>query len=71
MIDATGKSSVTYPLVVVEVCVIRCRALPDTGAGSSYASAALLDRLGKQLVRKEFRNIENAHVNNRPRNRNP
>ena len=58
MIDATGKSSVTYPLVVVEVCGIRCRALPDTGAGSSYASEALLDRIGKQLVRKEFRNIE-------------
>ena len=58
MLDATGKSSVTYPLVVVEVCGIRCRALPDTGAGSSYASAALLGRKGKQLVRKEFRNIE-------------
>ena len=43
MLDATGKSSVTYPLVVVEVCDIRCRALLDTGAGSSYASAALLD----------------------------
>ena len=47
MLVATGKSSVTYPLVVVEVCGIRCRALLDTGAGSSCASAALLDRIGK------------------------
>ena len=37
MLVATGKSSVTYPLVVVEVCGIRCRALLDTGAGSSCA----------------------------------
>ena len=35
MLVATGKSSVTYPVVVVEVCGIRCRALLDTGAGNS------------------------------------
>ena len=58
MLVATGKSSVTYPVVVVEVCGIRCRALLDTGAGNSYASAALLGRIGKQPVRKEFRRIE-------------
>ena len=54
MLVATGKSSVTYPVVVVEVCGIRCRALLDTGVGNSYASAALLGRIGKQPVRKEF-----------------
>ena len=58
MLVATGKSSITYPLVVVEVCGIRCRVLLDTGAGSSYASAALLDRIGKQPVWRKFRNIE-------------
>jgi len=58
MLVATGRSSVTYPMVVVDVGGIRCRALLDTGAGSSYASAALLDRLGKRPVRKEFRRIE-------------
>ena len=45
-------------MVVVDVGGIRCRALLDTGAGSSYAYAALLDRLGKRPVRKEFRRIE-------------
>ena len=58
MLVATGKGSVTYPVVVVDVGGIQCRALLDTGAGSSYASAALLDRLGKRPVRKEFRRIE-------------
>ena len=58
MLVATGRSSVTYPVVVVEVCGIRCRALLDTGVGNSYASAALLGRIGKQPVRKEFRRIE-------------
>ena len=56
MLVATGRSSVTYPVVVVEVCGIRCRALLDTG--NSYASAALLGRIGKQPVWKEFRRIE-------------
>ena len=58
MLLATGRGSVTYPAVVVSVGGIQCRALLDSGAGSSYASAALLDRLGKQPVRKEFKRIE-------------
>ena len=58
MLVATGESRVTYRVVVAEVCGIRCRTLVDTRAGSSYASAVLLDRIGKQPVRKEFRRIE-------------
>ena len=34
---------VIHPVVVVKVNNIMCRALLDTGAGSSYASDALLD----------------------------
>lgn len=34
-----------YPVVIVEVQGIKCRALLDTGAGSSYVFAALLDRV--------------------------
>ena len=58
MLVATGDSAVTYPVVVVNVEGIKCRALFDTGAGSSYASAALLDRLRKRPIRKELRRIE-------------
>ena len=44
-----GKSTVIYPVVVIEVQGVKCRALPDTGAGSSYASAAFIDRLKIRL----------------------
>ena len=47
-----------YPVVVVEVEGIKCRALLDTGAGSSYASAALLDRISSVRHKKEVRKIE-------------
>lgn len=40
-----SPARVTYPVVVVEVEGIKFRALLDTDAGSSYASAALLDRI--------------------------
>ena len=40
-----GNSTVIYPVVVVEVQGVKCRALLDTGAGCSYASAALIDHL--------------------------
>ena len=53
-----GRKPVVYPIVNVNVEGIECRALLDTGAGSSYASAALLDRLPKRSQSKEVRKIE-------------
>ena len=41
-------ADVTYPVVIIEVEGVRCRALLDTGVGSSYASAKLLDQLRKR-----------------------
>ncbi len=58
MLVANGDSSVIYHVVVVEVNGICCRALLDTGAGSSYASAALLDRIKTRPVRKEVRRVK-------------
>ena len=58
MLQASGRGSFTYPAVVVSVSGIQFRALLDSGASSSYVSAALLDRLGKLPVRKEFKRIE-------------
>ena len=40
-----GDGPVVYPVVVVEVAGIRCRALLDSGAGSSYGSAFLFNLL--------------------------
>ena len=48
----------TYPVVVVEVEGIKCCTLSDTGAGRSYASAALLDRISSIGHKKEVRKIE-------------
>ena len=54
LLTATGKNGhVVYPVVIVRVEGVLCHALLDTGAGSSYASAALdsdytlLDKLPK------------------------
>ena len=53
-----GGGPVVYPVVVVEVAEIKCRALLDSRAGSSYASAALLDRIGAKLRHSGLRKIE-------------
>ena len=52
------NTRVTYPVVVVQVGGLKCRALLDTGAGSSYASAALLNRISTKKRTKEVRKIE-------------
>ena len=58
MLTATGEGTVTYPVVVVIVNGVKCRALLDTGAGSCYVSEALIRHLGKKPVRKEHRRID-------------
>ena len=60
LLVATGipTGNVTYSVVVVEVEGIKCRALLDTSAGSSYASAALLDHISSIRHNKEVRKIE-------------
>ncbi|XP_046846738.1 uncharacterized protein LOC124440389 [Xenia sp. Carnegie-2017] len=58
MLVAKGENKVIYPIVLVKVDGIICRALLDTGAGSSYASGALVERLNKRPVRKVFKRIE-------------
>ena len=55
---ATGGGQVVYPVVVVDVDGIRCRPLLDTGAGSSYASAALISKLNRKPDRREYKTIE-------------
>jgi hypothetical protein len=47
-------SDVAYPVVVVEIEGVKCRALLDTGSGSSFASSTLLNTIGKKPVRQEF-----------------
>ena len=52
------ENTVVYPVVIVDVEGVKCRALLDTGAGNSYASAALLDRLSKRESKRETKKIE-------------
>jgi hypothetical protein len=60
LLTATENSDIplAYPGVVVNVEGVKCRALLDTGAGSSYASGALLNRLTNRKRHKEIRRVE-------------
>ena len=55
---ATGEQSVIYSVVVLKIDGIKCRALIDTGAGSSYISEVLANLIGKQPVCKEIKQID-------------
>ena len=55
---AATEGSVIYPVVVVKVNNILCRALLDTDAGSSCASSALLGKLNLRPLRRETKRIE-------------
>ena len=55
---ATIETNIVYPTVLVQVNGITCRALLDTGAGSSYASATLTERINQQPIRKDYKRIE-------------
>ena len=55
---ATGEAGVVYPVVIVRVEGVKCRALLDTGAGSSYVSTKLADRIGRKPYIREHRQID-------------
>ena len=53
-----NEQHVVYPVVVVDVHGVKCRALLDSGSGSSYASAVLLKTIGVKPISSEMRQIE-------------
>lgn len=55
---SSRDDAVVYPVVAVEVEAVRCRALLDTGAGSSFASATLLDLVGATLGKRHVSKIK-------------
>ena len=55
---AATEGSVIYPVVVLKVNNILCRALLDTGSSNSYASSAHLGKLNLRPIRKETKRIE-------------
>ena len=58
MLLTTNTSLVTYPVLVIKAEGVKCRTLIDTGAGSSYASSKLINKVNKKPIRKETKRIE-------------
>ena len=58
LLKATNENNVIYPVVIVKVEGIKCRAQLDTGAGSSYASSTLLQLIKKKPIRQDYKRIE-------------
>ena len=55
---STAENNVIYPVVVVKVDGITCRALLDTGAGSTYISSSLASKLQKKPSYVKHKQIE-------------
>ena len=58
MMVAQQDKKTVYPIFVVEVDGIKTRALLDTGSGSSYASAKLINALHKKPKEIKMKHIE-------------
>ena len=54
----TSRGSVTYPLTVIKVEGVICRALIDSGSGSSYVLAVLASKINKKPKKREPKKIE-------------
>ena len=53
-----GDTEVIYPVVTIKVEGVKCRVLLDTKAGSSCASAKLLDQLQKRPTQTKTKRIQ-------------
>ena len=54
----TNDNHVTYPLVIIDIEGIKCRAVLDNGTGASYVSPNLIEQINKKLIRKQNKRIE-------------
>ena len=52
------ETNVTYPVAIIRVNGVKCRALLDTGSDSSYISESFIDLLKINPVRNEYKTIE-------------
>ena len=50
----TNDNHATYPLTITDIEDIKSRALIDAGAGASYVSSTLVDR----IIKKQFKRVE-------------
>ena len=53
-----SNEAVFYPVVIVEMQGMKCRALIDTEEGSSCANAGLLNCIKAELIKSDVRNIK-------------
>ena len=51
----TTETNVAYPVTIIKVNGVKCRALSDTGSVSSYISDSFIDLLKINLVREEYK----------------
>ena len=58
VLTAAKKGEGIFPIVTVKVNGITCRALIDSGAGSSYASAILIGLLNQEPVDVTTRKVD-------------
>ena len=58
VMSSVDAEKVTYPVVVVKVGGIECRALLDSGSSGCYASAKLLDMLGQRPTEIKPKRVE-------------
>ena len=54
----TTEANITYLVAITKVNGVKCRALLDTGSGSSYISESFIDLVKINPVRKEYKTIE-------------
>ena len=54
----TSSCSARYPVVLIEIEGVKCRALIYTGAGASYTSSTLINHINKKPIRTETKKIE-------------
>ena len=58
LMTASGSNEGILPIIPIRVDGIRCRALIDTGAGSSYASGKLIELLKKKPCENKTRRVD-------------
>ena len=53
----TNSNDCAYPVVIINIEAIKCRALVDTGSGANYVSSTIINLINRKINKKQIKSV--------------
>ena len=57
VLQTTNSNTCAYPVVIINIEGIKCRALVDTGSGANYVSSTIINLINRKINKKPIKSV--------------